>query len=91
MADRSLKLVPSRSDGHSGGEPPYDGGMEARLTKLEIAAQETRDRLLRIETKMDQYATKADLAEAKNSIVMWVVSAILLAQLLPAVLKKFGL
>lgn len=36
-------------------------------------------------------ATKADLAEAKNSIVMCVVSAILLAQLLPAILKKFGL
>jgi len=44
-----------------------------------------------IETKMDQYATKADLAEAKNSIVTWVVSAVLLAQLLPAILKKFGL
>jgi len=36
------------------------------------------------------YATRADIAEAKNSIVMWVVSAVLLAQLLPARLKKVG-
>lgn len=34
---------------------------------------------------------KSSVAEAKNSIIMWVVSAILLAQLLPAMLKKFGL
>jgi hypothetical protein len=52
------------------------------------------------------YATKSDLAElkaelkveikvaiaeAKTSIIMWVVSAIFLAQLLPALLKNFGL
>jgi hypothetical protein len=37
------------------------------------------------------YSTKADVADAKNSIIMWVVSAILLAQLLPALMKKFGL
>lgn len=36
------------------------------------------------------FASKADVAEAKNSVIMWVVSAIFLAQLLPAVLKKFG-
>jgi hypothetical protein len=75
----------------AGGEPPDNGDMEARTANLEAAAQDTRERLARIETKMDQYATKADLAEAKNSIVMWVVSAVLLAQLLPAILKKFGL
>lgn len=37
------------------------------------------------------YATKTDVADAKNSIIMWVVSAFLLAQLLPALLKKFGM
>ena len=37
------------------------------------------------------YATKADLSEAKNAIVVWVVGAIFLAQLLPALLKQFGL
>lgn len=69
--------------------------MEARVAKLEEFAQDTRDRLTRIESKQDEFikhfATKADLSDAKNSIIMWVVSAILLAQLLPALLKKFGI
>ena len=34
-------------------------------------------------------ATKTDIAEAKTTIVMWVVSAIFLAQLLPSILKLF--
>ncbi|MBV5322250.1 MAG: hypothetical protein JZU60_00280 [Ilumatobacteraceae bacterium] len=76
--------------------------MEARVTKLETIAEKTSDRLVVIEkdiaiikSQMDgftkHYATKADLTEAKNSIIMWVVSAILLAQLLPTLLKKFGI
>ena len=78
-----------------------DGIMEARVAKLESLAEKTSERLnsvdlklARIDAKQDEftkhYATKADLTEAKNSIIMWVVSAILLAQLLPALLKKFG-
>lgn len=85
-----------------GTEPPDNGGMDARLTKLEGIAEKTSDRMVVIEkdlaiikSQMDgftkHYATKADLTEAKNSIIMWVVSAILLAQLLPALLKKFGI
>ncbi len=85
-----------------GGGPPYDGDMEARVAKLENLVEKTGERLnaidmrlMRIEAKQEEftkhYATKADLTEAKNSIIMWVVSAILLAQVLPAVLKKFGL
>lgn len=84
-------------------DPPSGGGdngdMEARVAKLEEFAKDTRDRLVRIESRLDNidrnlsthFATKADVTDAKNSIIMWVVSAILLAQLLPAILKKFGL
>lgn len=80
-------------------DPPGGGGdngnMEQRVEKLEKFAQEARERLIRIESKQDEfikhYATKADMTESKNSIIMWVVSAILLAQLLPPILKKFGL
>lgn len=75
--------------------------MEARVTKLEAIAEKTGERLAqidvrlnRIESKQDEftkhYATKADLTDAKNSIIMWVVGAILFAQLLPAILKKIG-
>jgi hypothetical protein len=48
-------------DGGGGGGD--DSGMEARITALEQANLETRDRLARIETRLDSVATKADLAE----------------------------
>lgn len=82
-----------RDDG--GTEPPDNGDMEARIAKLEALAEKTGDRLTSIERDVavikSNYSTKADVAEAKNGVIMWVVSAILLAQLLPAILKKFGL
>jgi hypothetical protein len=89
----------------SGGEPPDNGSMELRIAKLESLAERTGDRLAVIEkdlavirsnhaTKEDVAALRGDMkasvAEAKNSIIMWVVSAILLAQLLPPLLKRFG-
>jgi hypothetical protein len=79
----------------NGGGPPYDGDMEARVAKLESIAEKTSERLATLEKDVavikSNYATKADVSDAKNSIIMWVVSAILLAQLLPAILKKFGM
>jgi uncharacterized coiled-coil protein SlyX len=36
------------------------------------------------------YATKADVLAAKNSVIMWVVSAVLFAQVLPLLLSKLG-
>lgn len=94
--DESAKVRPKGSDD---GEPPDNERMEARVAKLENIAEKTGERLARIEqdlvvikTQMDSftkhYATKADVVQAKNSIIMWVVSAILLAQLLPAILAK---
>ena len=80
-------------------DPPNGGGdddhMEARVAKLEALAEKTGERLASLERDVavikSNYSTKADVSEAKNSVIMWVVSAILLAQLLPAILKKFGL
>lgn len=69
--------------------------MEARIAKLEALADKTMERLGALERDVavikSNYATKADISEAKNSIVMWVVSAILLAQVLPMLLKKLGM
>ncbi|WP_186113904.1 hypothetical protein [Burkholderia gladioli] len=39
--------------------------MEARIAALEAANQDTRDRLTRIETRLDAVATKADLQEIR--------------------------
>ncbi|MBK6853256.1 MAG: hypothetical protein IPG93_17155 [Burkholderiales bacterium] len=69
--------------------------MQARVAKLESLAEKTGERLNAIERDLavikSNYATKADLAEGNNRIIMWVVGAIFLAQLLPAVLKRIGL
>lgn len=69
--------------------------MEKRIDKLEALAEKTGERLASLDRDVavikSNYATKADVSDAKNSVIMWVVSAIFLAQLLPAPLKKFGL
>lgn len=60
--------------------------MEARIEKLEDFVVETRDRLTKIETRLDQTATKADLAGLESrmhkgfaEMIRWVVgSAIVL-------------
>lgn len=82
-------------DWSGGDEPPGGSEMEARIVKLEALADKTVERLGTLERDLavikSDYATKADISETKNSIVMWVVSAILLAQLLPELLKKIGM
>jgi 3-oxoacyl-(acyl-carrier-protein) synthase len=54
--------------------------MEARIEKLEEFAIDARERLMKIETRLDQTATKADVAQAVADMVRWVVgTAIALA------------
>jgi hypothetical protein len=47
--------------------------IDTRLDKLEDFAVETRERLGRIETRLEQTATKADLADLAASMVKWIV------------------
>ena len=61
----------------TGGQPPYDGGMEARVTKLEAAAQDTRDRLVRIETRLDTFATKEDMHKELHASTWKIIGAML--------------
>jgi len=62
-------------------------------TKSDIAELKGVMGELRMGTKADlsevKGGLKADIAEAKVSIIIWVVSAIFLAQLLPSLLKIF--
>jgi hypothetical protein len=53
---------------------PKIWGMEGRIVQLEEFAADTRERLSRIETRLEQTATKADLQEAIASMIKWVAA-----------------
>ncbi|WP_304305873.1 hypothetical protein [Pseudacidovorax intermedius] len=55
--------------------------MDARLTRLEDRFASVAKDLAVIKSN---YATKADVADAKVSIIIWVVGATFASQLLPA-------
>lgn len=105
-ADNITYLTEWASSVDGGGSGGDNGAMEARVAKLEAIAEKTGEQLRALDKDLgiikSNYATKEDvatargemkaaIAEAKNSIIMWVVSAILLAQLLPALLKRIGI
>lgn len=78
----------------TGGGGGNDGDMEERVKKLEAVLttlqQDVAVMRANYATKADIEAVKTSVAEAKATIIMWVVGAIFLAQLLPGFLKKMG-
>ena len=96
MATRQIIDFPAKSkltlSSNGGGQPPMD--LTDRVEKLESHVAETRNDIFDLKTDVaiikSNYATHADIAKletkieaSKNSIIMWVVGAIFLAQLLP--------
>lgn len=53
--------------------PAEDGRMEVRVTKLESDVVEIRERLIRIETRLDQTATKGDVERIGATLVKWMI------------------
>lgn len=60
-------------------------------TKSDIANMATKSDLVELKTAIADLRaeTKSAIAESKNSMILWVVSAVILSQLLPSLLTYF--
>lgn len=71
--------------------PDYDANMDDRLTRLEESVAKLTLDLVELRVAVDVLkktsVTKADLLEVKNSLIMWIVGAILVSQFVPAMTK----
>jgi len=47
--------------------------METRVLKLEEFAGDARDRLTRIETRLDHMATKEDVSKLESTLLRWFI------------------
>lgn len=85
MADiRALNAIRKTASARGSSDPSGGDGsniddMEARVAKLEDFAQDTRERLARIEARMDTFATKEDLQRELHTQTWRVIGALLTA------------
>lgn len=74
--------------------PPIDNVSDSRDVRMEKRFEKLESRLAAIELDVGIIkatgATKSDLAGAKTTIILWAVTAVMLAQILPGLLKKSG-
>jgi uncharacterized protein YicC (UPF0701 family) len=57
-------------------------------TKSDTANMATKSDLVELRTEIERLKTA--IADSRSSIILWVVSAVILSQLLPSLLKYFG-
>ncbi|MCW9252094.1 hypothetical protein N5I36_08995 [Klebsiella aerogenes] len=93
MADTNVFLLPNgrldadkemvQDDGYGGG----NGGGGDMLQRIKDLEKDVQQMKTDIAVMRSNYATKTDVSDAKNSIILWVVGAVVFAQLIPAIPK----
>jgi 50S ribosomal subunit-associated GTPase HflX len=78
IQDRYRDEVEKLRRGGGGDEPPGDGKMEKRVDKLESSMQDVREKLIKIEAKVESIdkhgATKADLSNMESTLIKWFIA-----------------
>lgn len=94
VPNRKDPIEPLQPPNGGNGGPPDNKGVESRLSKLEdkVSAIQIDIGILRgtSATKDDIAQLGTAIAESRASIILWVVTAIFLAQLLPPLIKQLA-
>lgn len=61
-----------------------NGGGDDMLQRVKDLEKDVQSMKTDIAVMRSNYATKTDVSDAKNSIILWVVGAVVMAQLIPA-------
>ena len=69
--------------------PPDDGGMEARVAKLEEAVTTIRERLAGIDERLKHVSTKDQVEGLRSDLIKWFVGTALILASLAFTAAKF--
>ncbi|WP_312217223.1 hypothetical protein [Pantoea vagans] len=86
-ASNTLKVVKpheTADDYHNSKHGGGNGGGGDMLQRLKDLEKDVQSMKTDIAVMRSNYATKTDVSDAKNSIILWVVGAVVMAQLIPA-------
>lgn len=76
--DRFRDEVERLRKGGGGDEPPGSDKVEKRVDKLESSMQDVREKLIKIESKVESIdkhgATKADLSSMESTLIKWFIA-----------------